>query len=113
MAEEKTPLSVLRRVRELLLDPKKWTQRAEARDKIGRRTNADSSTAHSFCLIGATRVCESDFSTRARVYDYLYRTIPRDAGSIADFNDSCRTKHHDVIAALNDAIVLAKKENSL
>jgi hypothetical protein len=110
--DKKTPVETLRCVRDLLLDPRKWTKRVEARDKDNRSVTTDDPRAYSFCIIGATKVCEGEFRARTVVYDYVRRVMPTDRGSsVSSFNDNAVTTHKDVITTLNNAIALAKKES--
>lgn len=45
------------KIHELLSDPAKWTQDANARDKHGNPVNAESEDAVCWCLIGALYKC--------------------------------------------------------
>jgi len=75
------------KVKELLSDPFKWTQRAYARDKIGRKTGPTSQDATCFCLKGAVYHCypfdyDSIFSVLRNELEKRYNNA-----SIVDFND--------------------------
>lgn len=103
------PSETLTKVRELLQDEARWTQRAYARDAEGRDTySADKVMGR--CLLNAM-VCV--VTPRSGVYDitreqkYLEQVVNR---RVQEFNDDPRTTHPDVLNALDAAIALAKKD---
>lgn len=53
-----TTIEILKKARELLSDPARWTQNAYARDVTGRGVPPTSSSATCWCLIGALAAAE-------------------------------------------------------
>ena len=95
-------LETLTAVRELLSDPKRWTQGAMARDAQGNGVGHSSSDAACWCLDGAIRYAERHKPWRpgspafAALRERLHYT------SVAMFNDS--SEHAEVLALLDRAI---------
>jgi len=73
------------KIKELLSDKSKWTQKAYARDIHGDALGHGSSQfAVSWCLVGAMEKCYPDFN----VVDDIVSKIHRKVGGPAIFNDS-------------------------
>jgi len=92
-------MTVLEDTYELLSDPARWTQGADARDAEGRKVSVEDERAVCWCLSGALRFCLKG----ARVKEHrAARAALSAVPSIVDFNDS--NDHQDVIKLLKEAI---------
>ncbi|APH74148.1 DUF6197 family protein [Aquibium oceanicum] len=96
-----TPTEILIKARELIADPKHWTQGQLARSNTGSYINPQHPSAVCFCSIGALeRAAGGEFNdayyeARARLRDTLNRCI-------ASFNDN--HTHAQVLAKFDEAI---------
>lgn len=74
------------KLRELLTDESKWTQKAYARDKDGKPTGALSPTAVCWCLDGAIRkCCPESLEGRIEIFSKL---LDKTRMGIIQFNDT-------------------------
>ena len=102
-----TARDILEKTRELIQDPKCWTQGTFARDVNGEPVLASSPAAVSWCLMGALcRIGESNktgdeerWLTRRIVYGILLKKKWQTISEANDFNT-----HDDVIQLLDEAI---------
>lgn len=86
-------------VTRLLSDPEKWTQRAIARNKGGDVISPTLSDAHSFCILGAIKMCYGDDDYKARI---KFRNIVGEV-SLIDWNDNSKRTHKQVLRACKKA----------
>lgn len=104
MTHTETPADQLRAAKALIDTPDKWTREVMGRDISGHPVE-DVDSAVCFCIIGATVVA------RAPLDGPLRDSLPEWAhASFADFNDSPRTSHADVMALFDRAIELAESD---
>lgn len=85
------------KIRELLSKKSRWTQRVQARNRLGMWEHPARDSAHSFCLFGAATRCYGESAHRDFVMRLLSRGIRKlfsDKGysSVTEFNDSQDTK---------------------
>lgn len=107
-------LEHLKETRAMIATPERWTQQTYARNRAGHSVSQDDPSAVQWCLVGALgasmknlaliRTCEAMFKARDRLRKY------HDYPELESFNDSCRTRHHDVLLVLDAAIADAKDE---
>ncbi len=96
---------ILKKAREVIINPENWTQEAWARDKEGIPVDERSSYAVCFCSMGAlTKAGSIDAGSD----EYNYLRAATDYIGIAYFNDS--STHPEVIEAFDKAIALAEKD---
>lgn len=104
----KSSVQVLTEARELLSDEKRWTKGEAARNVWGDVVSPHDEAAVCFCSLGAL-----DKVTGRNSLDYLFaqrmlhKCIPE---GVVNFNDNPLTEHSEIIAAFDQAIVLAKLE---
>lgn len=111
------PRDVLLRAREVLSDPKAWTQGQFARDADGQACEPTSDKAVCFCLMGAMRKVTGVSSAYHHDSPYQrhnwahYRQAQHVlygvTGRIDEFNDDPGVTHDGILAALENAIALA------
>lgn len=111
-----TPLGLLTGMRELLTDPKKWTQGKYARTSEGYQVVPNSSTAVCFCLagaalkqVGAEGMCDTIGSKVLNMLAEEYRMYPpaqriQGAHTVWNWNDRPDTIHADVLKFLDTRI---------
>jgi len=112
-----TPKEVLIAVRELISDPKRWTQNAYARkgqDKFSMSVHPESKDATCWCMTGAIiKVCGGVFrqkyaimtSVESQIIDLLQESMTGPNPGvmlIATFNDN---HTHDEVMALFDKVI--------
>ncbi len=119
-----TPKEVLIAARQLIAQPKGWTQGTLARDKDGLQLSYESPEAYSFCLIGAIDRA-SGFSSKTKDTETLTTLEARNAAldslanvlnthDMALWNDRPHRTQADVICVFSVAIeVAALTEESL
>lgn len=83
------------KIKELLSDRSKWIKRYIAKDKNGNPCNHDEGVK--WCLIGAMYKCYPN--NASEIFEKVYREIK--GGSVADWNNSPKTKFKDVKALIN------------
>lgn len=83
---------------ELIADPDKWTQDAEARDEHGDEVASGSRKAVRWCLVGAVRKCVRD-RLRVMFWPNLRAKLPG-GHSLESFNDTAGRTHAEVIDLL-------------
>lgn len=109
-----TPVDILRKTRELLSEPVRWTRGAYARDASGADVPYDEQAATCWCLSGAVDLAGQGQSiAAARARDYIRVAIDSDDDSmvtIPTFNDDPGRTHADVLAAIDRAIALASED---
>lgn len=96
-------VKILRAARDLISDPKKWTQGAYARDANGDLCRCEGPEAASWCAFGVL------WGRQDATY-YLVMCLPDSYKTVAAFND-CST-HEEVLALYARAIELALAEES-
>lgn len=95
-------LETLKAARELISDPKRWTQKTSARDSKGRPTFADEEEAVCWCAIGAlSHVNREKLITCCGVLESVMPV------GIATFNDS--HTHEEVLALFDKAILMVSQ----
>ena len=96
----------LREAKELISDPKNWTQWAAARDDYGDRCSIKSNRAVVFCAYGA---CERVGDVHAVIH-FLDRAALKLFGraDAVALNDSSLTKHETVMEMFDMAIAEAE-----
>lgn len=98
-------IEVLRAAREVISDPKRWTQGHFARTVEGLLASADSPVAASWCAIGAVRKVCLEIDDRFHAYEALEAVIPE---NVADWNDDPVRTHAEVLTAFDRAISRAE-----
>ncbi len=99
---------VLRKAKELIGTPERWTQGVSAKNADGWGVESTDSSAVCFCSQGAIR------ATNAPSRYAAYRMF-RDANGlsgIVGFNDTEGRTHAEVMAAFDKAIAFAEKEEA-
>jgi hypothetical protein len=107
-----TPLDVLIAGRELLADPKNWTQRTLARNKAGDAVpDPWDPKATCFCSLGAVHKVVGKgthlLPLKSKVRELLHQAVPRH-DNVVFFND--RSTHTEVLDLWDRAIELARHE---
>ena len=82
------------KIKDLLTDASKWTQKALARDKSGNRVVAREESAVQWCLMGAMHKCYPEANQRDLIRHKIYGGIRQD--SIIDFNDAKSTSFENI-----------------
>lgn len=102
-------VSILKKAKALIRNPKRWCQGNWAQTKTGRGTNARSRYACKWCATGAVRKIAPGYFMQGDVISFLDNACR--AGSIVEVNDSPGAKraHARVMKAYDRAIKLAKK----
>lgn len=125
-------LQILEGARELLTEPNRWTKGISARDYKGKQTWCLGPTACCWCLTGALRRAALELSgvlfleplkptwrkslrfTRLILADVIepdWESESYDASDVViEFNDHGDTTHHDVLVAI-DAAIIEVEEN--
>ena len=108
-------VNTLRRARDLISDPKKWTKGAMGRKRNGDAVVADdvkSIDVVKWCMSGALRkAANKDDNIYANVYWYCVDSIPtQENESLHRFNDHPSTTHQDVMSVFDRAISKADRE---
>ena len=83
------------KMKELLSDPSKWTQRVNARNSNGIPTLSFASNAVCFCLYGAMCRCYPNEEERSRVQRELHSNVP--LRNVAAWNDAPERTHAEVL----------------
>ena len=105
-------ITILQKARETISKPDAWTRQAYARDSIGKPAMPDSHEACSFCVWGSLfSAAPNDKDLRNEAGRQLIQQLGKthDDSSLVKFNDSCNTKHQDVLD-LFDATIERLKE---
>lgn len=89
------------KVKELLSDKSKWTQKTLARNKEGIAVSYLSPTAFSFCLVGAVEKCYS-LEDKQKAYKVLSRIVERTRFDPAYWNDSPGRTFEEVKALVEE-----------
>ncbi len=93
----------LKAIRDLISDPKNWTQAAFARDEKGNIVNTQSPLATCWCVQGACMKVLPDCHERIKVCSRLYKASRRMGHeSLSALNDS--TNHKTVMILFDEAI---------
>lgn len=92
---------VLIKVRELLSDPSRWTQRCSARDCNGNPAHESGEEPVAFCLFGAMTRVTGGLDVYKDLSEILY---DRWCISIPAWNDAPGRTHAEVLALLDKAI---------
>jgi hypothetical protein len=105
-------LLVLKKAREKITDPSKWTKGSFAKTRNGFQAKPESTRACSWCSIGALRSAAFDLNINASgiAQNYLNLSLPYGWINVVSFNDSTTTDHSSVLRMFDDAIFLAQKE---
>ncbi len=108
-----TPAEILQAARDLLSDPKRWTQGIFARRENGSTCSTFAPEAFSFCSRGAlikVRPDDAVFQSYAEAYAFLEKCVPEvyvGTEPVAHWNDHPDTTHAEVLAVFDKAIALA------
>jgi hypothetical protein len=81
------------KVKELLSDPSKWTQGANARDSRGIRVPSADPEATCFCIVGALLKCYGTTSTSK----YLKIAAKIQHNDVVSWNDAPERTHAEVL----------------
>lgn len=111
------PSQILRKARELISDPERWTKGAFARNAQGASVSYRHDAATCFCSVGAVERAAfkdgvDDNQPISVALRALYRGKLYAIPSIAAFNDRDDTTHGDVLAMFDRAIALAEDEEA-
>ncbi len=108
----KSALTVLREARELISDPKRWTQGAISRDASGGEIAPSSERAVCWCSLGAIeRIAEAGSYFATSAYYLLYLQAEKANGlSVSSTNDELG--HEAVLRMFDAAIASAEAEAS-
>lgn len=103
-------VTILKRARKLLSNPKRWCQWRYGQTKEGWLVDPEAKAAYSFCAVGAIRrvakdAADDDATEAAKAL--LDRCVP--GYSIIDYNDAKKRKHEQVLAVFDKAIARAEK----
>jgi hypothetical protein len=102
-----TPKEILIATRARIVNPIDFTRGTSARDDAGRPTLPNSPDAVCWCLMGAMiYACPDHTPGRVEAYRYLRQAAGTD--NVAGFSDV--NPHVAVIRTLDDAILLAEKD---
>lgn len=102
----RTAVDILRAARELIAEPKAWTQRAFGRDEDGMCCDSLHPDAVCWCAGGAlTKAANGHGLIRSKAREQLYAAIG--CADIVDFNDE--HTHAEVLSAFDRAITLAEQ----
>lgn len=105
-----SPADQLRAAKALIDAPERWTQGDFSNEYNGIRC---------FCALGALGEEDEDVLEHPEAVAFLRHALPQDwlrtskygamdnGSPIAEFNDSCRTTHADIMALFDRAIALA------
>ncbi|MGE0278316.1 MAG: hypothetical protein AB7R40_23215 [Nitrospiraceae bacterium] len=109
MARRLKDITVLRKMRELLSDPKRWTKGADARRTKRSRNESGLSAldkdATCWCLLGAASKCTGGVEDGYGLVALNTAILETHIGhGIISFNDSKRTRHSHVLKVLDRAI---------
>jgi hypothetical protein len=99
-------IALLRRIRERLSDPARWTKRASAKMANGISCDFNNADAVCWCLTGAAHY-EMPGRENSRLRRFAYRELipgPDPAHNVITFNDNPDTTHADVLAKIDGAI---------
>lgn len=101
------PSQTLQAARDLISDPKRWTQGWFAKDDQGTDTHSLSPQAACWCSLGAlTKAAGSGYYSRE--LGYLEKVLDAKTGQgVSQFNDS--HTHAEVVEVFDEAIKLAKE----
>lgn len=94
----------LQQVRDLLADPKRWTQGSYARDADGNPLSYRHPDAVCLCLDGAVIEIAGDTEGARYTEMQAHLEAQNDGNNYANFNDAEDTTHADVLAFLDKAI---------
>src|ERR1043165_4291633 len=85
-----TPLEILKRAREMIAVPERWTKRNSARNNFGENVRYCDPTACSWCILGAIwRTAGSMYGELPDGAETLLRRLVGDGpDAISDFNDA-------------------------
>ena len=108
----KEAAEVLRKARELISDPKRWTQGEYAKDANGLKVGPNSARAVCFCSLGAiakVKKASAGKAVKSKPAHILYlkmRLADPFSPYIWDFND--KHTHAEVLEAFDKAIAAAE-----
>lgn len=108
-------VEVLMKARELLSDPKRWTQNWCARTAVGEITDVFSDDAVSWCSFGAIRRSagiDADVGCSLDAESTLCSALGHSCTArAAEWNDTTGRTHAEVLAAFDKAIAIASQES--
>jgi len=99
-----TPLQILQRARKRI--SKGWCKGHYALTSEGVYVQSDSKRATRWCLIGATHTEDM----QKTVYDLLLKSAHVEPGLLTRWNDAPRRTKKQVLAVIDKAIALCKRE---
>lgn len=100
---------ILIKSKELISNPKNWTQGMFARDEYGTPVPSISENACSWCSAGAVIKVANNIYVAISLFALLEKSISR---AIAPFNDNPESTHEDIMNMFDKAIELAKAEET-
>jgi hypothetical protein len=108
-----TKVDILRAALELLADPSNWTQRAYARDNLGRNCATWSPNACQWCMEGALYKVGGNSPEAVQALRVLYLSLPAsEQRHPYRYNDAKGRKHSEIIAVMRQALALAEAEEA-
>src|ERR1700686_449534 len=103
MAHNARPeLAIVRKIKEILSSPEKWTQGYIAKDTHGKAVSTKDENAVCFCLIGATRKADPDFHYMT-AHVFMPVRIEFATRGISTWNDDPERTYEDIEELLKDA----------
>lgn len=113
-----TPVETLQGMRDLLVEPRRWTQGSRARNARGEDTNPIGEDAVCWCIVGAyQRIATKE--VREDIYDdlradavgkYLEIEVLRESALTNPWSFNDLRTHSEVIAIIDAALINAKKD---
>lgn len=101
-----TPAEILRRARDRIATPERWTQGAYRRDANGKKCNPDEAVC--WCSVGAiTSICNIRKREDWAPVDFLGEVV---GDRIGVWNDAPNRTHAEVLDAFDRAIALAEAQ---
>lgn len=99
-------LKVLKKAREILSDPARWTKKTYARTDDGTPVLVSDPLAVKFCTVGACYKAAAELGLPPKTPDALYTVINEEPGfgGVASFNDQTDRTHADVLGLFDKAI---------
>ena len=94
---------ILKKTKELISDPARWTKGEMARTMFGASVSAHDSSATCWCIMGAIHHETKDDPFLAGSAYQIVRTQLQ-GRTVSEFNDDQNTTHEDVMTLLDKAI---------
>lgn len=97
-------IDLLKRARERISAPERWTKDWFAKDKDGYPVYAGSQEAACWCIRGAFISLNPCVPTKEAAYELICAHLPVRGMGIAEFNDLETTTHADILALFDRTI---------